>query len=73
MFPTTLANYHVLNFRLLVHEIAEELGLGHKSVGEEKDRRIVLERRLGLFTINNFFTIKDVLYRHTINVCVYEF
>ncbi|XP_036391211.1 DNA-binding protein SMUBP-2 [Megalops cyprinoides] len=39
-FPSSLSSHD----RLLVHQISEELGLGHKSVGEGKDRRITVVR-----------------------------
>ena len=40
-FPSTLNSHD----RLLVHELAEELGLSHKSVGEDKARKIVLQKK----------------------------
>ena len=40
-FPSTLNSHD----RLLVHELAEELGLNHKSIGEDKARKIVLQKK----------------------------
>ncbi len=40
-FPTNLNSHD----RLVIHELAEELGLIHESVGEAKQRRIVVKKK----------------------------
>ena len=49
VFDASLSALH----RRIVHEIAEELGLGHESRGQDRQRRIVVSKRAGEIQIGS--------------------